>query len=211
MNLVVNINATLIVFPEPLLLVERLKTNEICPVCESSRFSVKDFRPQRGVRVECDECYMNWHTESTSKPVSAFRGDITARTGIEDIMSKASKARKGSAKKSSAVDALIADKKTAAGQKPKTATIKKSETKAGRGASMDAKRFKVGSTEGLRVGSNGEVIAKAFGKGSTVADAVSALQKDFKPGRSKAYEDNPRAFIVGYVSHLVKNGVLVEA
>lgn len=71
--------------------------------------------------------------------------------------------------------------------------------------------LRTGDLSTARVGSNVEVIAKVFGDGKLISEAIEELKGSFKPGRSAGYEANPAGFIRGYIAHAVKKGFLVEA
>lgn len=209
MNLVVNINATDVVFPEPLLLVERLKTNEQCPMCDNSDFYVKVMLGG-AIRVECEHCGERWPIQSTSKPVSAFRGGITK----EDIMSKASKARKGNIKKSTAVDALIANKKTDAGVKSKTgkAELKVKTSvikKPSKADELKGKKFVFVEGKARPTSGTGK-IAAAFGKGKRVSDVVADQVLTFER-KSKGSNGVDESMILYFIKEAIKVGAIVEA
>lgn len=207
MNLQVTINATVVVFPPPLLPVERLKTDEFCPMCDKSLFYVK------GPKVICSHCAEFWPIETTSKPVSAFRGDATALSGTENDMSRASKSRKDTLKKASAVDALIAEKKAEKGKdsllapkpdkkvlEPKAPTPKKSEELLASKLTFVAGKARESSGTGK--------IAAAFGKGRKVSDVVAEQVKCFERGH-KGNEGVDDAMILYFVKEAKKVGALI--
>lgn len=53
-------------------------------------------------------------------------------------------------------------------------------------------------------------IAAAFGKGKTVEDAISDLEINYEPPRSKEYERNPRKYLLGYISTMCSKKLLTE-
>ncbi len=89
-----------------------------------------------------------------------------------------------------------------------TKTVKKAEVAH---ASKRDRKLKLGDISACREGSNAALIASAFGKGRTIAEAIEALQMTFTPGRSKAYSENPGKFIAGYIPSCLKRGNLIEA
>lgn len=99
--------------------------------------------------------------------------------------------------------------------KPMTKTLAKKVKNAkldvrvhGRIASTNARKFK--SNIGNCTKKSYVAIAKVFGKGKTIEVAVGDLEVGYEPPRSKEYANNPRKYLLGYISTMVSKKLLTE-